>query len=69
MQLRPSARLVTRAIEVAEAHIGIEALARRLGVHPFNVRSWRDGTGFIPGEKFLALVDLLAELDPGWKES
>ena len=69
MQLRPSAKLVTRAIERAEAQVGMDELARRLGAHPFIVRSWRDGRGIMPGAKFLALIDLLSEIDPAWDDA
>ena len=55
-----------RGLEIAEKRLGIEALCSRLGASETGIRGWRLGHADMPEDKFLRLVDLLAELDPGW---
>lgn len=55
-----------RGLEIAEKRLGIEALCARLGAPETSIRGWRLGHADMPEEKFLRLVDLLAELDPEW---
>lgn len=55
-----------RGLEIAQKRLGIEALCSRLGVPESSIGAWRFGHADMPEEKFLRLVDLLAELDPDW---
>ena len=59
--------LIARALEVAEKHLGIEELCRRLVVPEELLRAWKRGHTTMPQYKFLRLVDILTELDPDWK--
>jgi hypothetical protein len=62
----PASPLITRALEVAERHLGIEELCRRLVVPEATIRAWHLGHATMPEYKFLRLVDILTELDPSW---
>ena len=60
--------LASKALEIAERHLGLDELCRRLEVSETTVRSWRFGDGIVPEDKFLRLVDILTDLDPSWTE-
>ena len=60
--------LIVRALDVAEKHLGIDELCRRLVVPQDSIRAWQRGHATMPQYKFLRLVDILTELDPSWKE-
>ena len=62
-----SIQLARRAIENAEAKVGMEELARRLKAPASTVRAWRDGHLAIPQAKFVLLIDMMATIDPQWK--
>jgi len=64
----PASPLVARALKVAEKHLGIDELARRLVAPETLIRSWEMGFATMPEYKFLRLVDILTELDPTWTE-
>jgi hypothetical protein len=66
MKRPPISPLVLRALEVAEKHLGIEELSKRLGVPPMEIQLWRSGHAEVPDGKFLLLVDLLIDLEPKW---
>jgi len=68
MERLPRPVLVMRALEVVEKKIGLQELARRLGMPPETVTAWRDGMATMPERKFLKLVDVLTDLDPDWRE-
>ena len=51
---------------MAEKHLGIDELCRRLVVPESLIRSWEMGTATMPEYKFLRLVDIITELDPSW---
>jgi hypothetical protein len=68
MNRLPANPLVARALEVAERHIGMRELCRRLVVPEDVIRAWQRGLATMPQFKFLRLVDILTELDPTWKE-
>jgi hypothetical protein len=68
MNRMPASPLITRALEVAERILGMDELCRRLGVTKDSVVAWRTGMATMPQYKFLQLVDLLADLDPAWRE-
>jgi hypothetical protein len=51
--------LVACVLEVAEAKLGIEELARRLKISSDQVRAWRDGQILAPEHKLLAVADVL----------
>ena len=68
MNRLPASPLISRAIRVAEQHLGIEELARRLVAPETLIRTWQTGLATMPEYKFLRLVDILTELDPGWTE-
>ena len=44
-------------------------VASKLGVTPVTVDAWLAGSAQMPHDKFLALIDLLAEIKPGWEQS
>jgi hypothetical protein len=55
-----------RGLEIAERHLGIEELCKRLAATPTTIEAWRLGQIEMPDPQFLKLVDLLSELEPGW---
>ncbi len=69
MSRLPAAALVTRALQRAENILGMRELARRLKATEHTVMGWRDGHASMPERKFLALVDLLDEVDSSWDET
>ena len=68
MKRLPNSPLTARALEIAEKHLGVDELSRRLAVSETTLRSWRFGDVLVPEDKFLQLVDILAALDPAWTE-
>jgi hypothetical protein len=68
MNRLPTSPLIARGLEIAEKHLGIEELSKRLGVHESTVRAWRFGHATMPEYKFLRLVDILTDLDPNWTD-
>ena len=62
----PANPLVGRALDVAERHLGVEELSRRLIVPEASIRSWQVGYAAMPEYKFQQLVDLLLEIEPTW---
>jgi len=60
--------LIIKGLQIAESRLGMEELSRRLGAPDTLVRAWRMGHVTMPQRKFLALVDILTELDPSWDE-
>ena len=62
----PVSPLVMRGLEIAEKHLRMAELCERLGTTPTTVQAWRLGHAEMPDRTFLALVDLLTELEPGW---
>lgn len=68
MNRLPASPLISRALEIAEKHLGIEELSTRLGEPTTTVRAWRFGHATMPDHKFLTLVDILNELDPHWTD-
>ena len=67
MNRLPASPLISKGLEVAEKHLGIEELCRRLG-GPDSTKAWRFGHATMPDHKFLLLVDILTELDPNWTD-
>jgi len=65
MNRRPVSPLILRGLEIAEKHLGIDELCKRLGATAASVQAWRTGQEEMPDALFLELVDLLIELDPG----
>jgi CheY-like chemotaxis protein len=61
--------LVMRGLRVAEEELGLDALARSLGVPAGTIDDWRMGLATMPQPKFLELVDLLSGIDPSWKRA
>jgi hypothetical protein len=61
-----SSTVSIRAIEVAEKLLGTEELAIRVGVPPTTIRAWRMGHAGVPPQKFVRVVEILADLEPGW---
>jgi hypothetical protein len=68
MERLPASPLITRALDIAEKAIGTAELSRRLGSPAGSIRAWRSGHATMPQDKFLQLVDILAELDPDWAD-
>ena len=64
----PVSPLVMKGLEIAEKHLGMDELSRRLRAPADLVRAWRFGHTTMPEYKFLALVDILTDLDPDWTE-
>ena len=65
MNRRPVSPLILRGLEMAEKHLGIDELCKRLATPAFTIQAWRVGQEEMPDAPFLKLVDLLLELDPG----
>jgi len=68
MKRIPNSPLVARALEVAENHLGIEELSRRLNAPVETIRAWSFGHATMPEYKFLRLIDVLTELPIPWEE-
>ena len=64
MNRRPVSPLVLRGLEIAEKHLGIDELCKRLGTTPATIQAWRIGQEEMPDAQFLNVVDLLLEIDP-----
>jgi hypothetical protein len=64
----PGNPLIARAIEIAEKHLGIGELSKRLKVSDITIRAWRFGHEAMPTKKFLELVDILTAIDPKWND-
>jgi hypothetical protein len=60
--------LISKGLEIAENHLGIDELAKRLHTVPSVIHAWRMGQATMPEYKFLRLVDLLTELEPDWTD-
>ena len=57
-----------RGLEIAEKHLGIAELSKRLGDPETTIRAWRFGHAEMPEYKFLRLVDILNEIEPNWAD-
>ena len=68
MNRLPASPLITRALIVAEKHLGLAELSRRMVVPEATIHAWRAGHATMPEYKFLRLVDILTELDPSWTD-
>lgn len=58
--------VVLSGLEIAERHLGLDELSRRLGATPATIGAWRSGDVHMPDREFSVLVDLLGDLEPGW---
>jgi len=68
MQRLPASPLITRALEVAQTHLGAADLCKRLNVTETMIGAWAAGHATMPEHTFLRLVDILMDLDPRWSE-
>ena len=68
MNRMPASPVVSKGLEIAEKHLGIVELAKRLHTVPSIIYAWRLGHDTMPEYKFLALADILSALDPDWTE-
>jgi CheY-like chemotaxis protein len=68
MNRLPTSPLISKGLELAERHLGIEELSRRLQASETMIRSWRFGEGTMAQDVFLRLVDILTEIDPQWTD-
>lgn len=66
--LPPASPLIARAIDVAEKHLGMEELSRRLATPEAIIQSWRMGRAAMPQSDFLRLIDVLTSLNVQWGE-
>ena len=64
----PVSPIVTRAIQVAVDKLGMDEVARKIGVSETMVQAWCDGVAKIPRESFLRLVDVLLDVGVNWDE-
>lgn len=69
MHRMPANPLIARGLEIAEKKLGIVELSVRLGSPVGSIKAWRTGDATMPERKFLALVEILTELDPSWTTS
>ena len=60
---------ISKGLEMAQNHLGIEELAHRLHTVPNVIQAWRMGHATMPEYKFLRLVDILNELEPDWTDN
>jgi hypothetical protein len=68
MKRMPASPLISKGLEIAENHLGIEELANRLHTVPSIIHAWLRGHATMPEYKFLRLVDILNELEPDWTD-
>src|SRR5205085_12374299 len=68
MNRMPASPLISKGLEIARNHLGIEELAKRLHTVPSVVHAWHMGHSTMPEFKFLRLVDILNELEPDWTD-
>ena len=68
MKRLPASPLVSRALDVAEKKIGMNALCARLIASESSIHAWRNGHATMPEYKFLQLVDILTSLSIEWAE-
>ena len=68
MNRMPASPVICKGLEIAEKHLGIVVLAKRLHTVPSIIHAWRSGHDTMPEYKFLALVDIVAALEPEWTE-
>ena len=68
MNRMPASPVISKGLEIAEKHLGIVELAKRLHTVPSIIHAWRLGHDTMPEYKFLALVDILSGLEPDWTE-
>ena len=68
MNRMPTSPLISKGLEIAEKHLGITELAKRLHTTDSVIRSWQLGHATMPEYKFLRLVDILNELEPDWTD-
>ena len=66
MNRLPISPLVMRGLQIAERHLGIAELAKRLTATESTVRSWQLGLAEMPDREFLLLADLLNEIGEPW---
>jgi len=66
MNRLPISPLVLRGLQIAERHLGIAEVAKRLGATESTVRSWQLGLSEMPDREFLLLADLLNEIGEPW---
>lgn len=69
MNRLPVNPLIMRGLRIAEEELGLDGLAARLGVSAGAIDDWRMGLAAMPQDKFLELVDVLANIDPSWKRT
>lgn len=68
MNRLPVSPLITKGLEIAEKHLGIDELSRQLGAPDTTIRAWRFGHATMPERTFLKLVDILSAIDPDWTD-
>lgn len=66
MNRLPVSPLVSRGLDIAERHLGLDALCEKLGAPEMLLRAWRSGAVEMPHAKFMLLVDLLTGMVPNW---
>jgi hypothetical protein len=65
----PDIPVVSRVLEVCVRELGIVRVAHRLGVTPVQIDLWQTGRVAMPKKAFLALVDELVAITPGWRQN
>ena len=61
--------LVTKALQIAEMRLGMDALSEELAAPAEQIRAWRMGQIPMSERKFRMLAELVAALDPNWDKS
>jgi CheY-like chemotaxis protein len=68
MNRLPTSPLISKGLEIAERHLGIGELSRRLAATEMTIRAWRFGDAQMAESDFLRLVDILTAIDPKWTD-
>ena len=58
--------LVSKALQIAEMRLGMDALTEELAASAEEIEAWRMGRAPMSERKFQLLADLVAALDPNW---
>ena len=68
MKRMTTSPLIDRALDVAEKHLGMAELSRRMGVPETTIQAWRGHHLAMPQSDFMRLIDIITGLEVRWSE-